>query len=44
MEEVKSVMEDMSELQKGIVLLLKSKSNVPLRGDRWFQKELFLIA
>ena len=44
MEEVKSVMEDMSELQKCIVLLLKSKNNAPIRGDRWFQKELFLIA
>ena len=44
MEEAKSVMEDMSELQKGIVLLLKSKNNAPIRGDGWFQKELFLIA
>ncbi|MDK2939649.1 MAG: hypothetical protein PWQ51_1814 [Methanolobus sp.] len=43
MEEVDEIIEEMSELQKYIVLLLDSNSNAPIKGDSWFQKELFLI-
>jgi len=40
--EVKEIMENISELQKYIVLLLNSNDAEPLKGDLWFQKELFL--
>ena len=41
MEESKRIM---LELQKYIVLLLRSKNNTPIRCNAWFQKQLFLIA
>jgi len=44
MSEVDQILEDMSELQKYIVLLLNSNKNAPIKGNTWFQKELFLIA
>lgn len=36
--------ENLSELQKYMILLLASNNNAPIRGNIWFQKELFLIA
>src|SRR3989344_2690643 len=44
MAEVDELMEDMSELQKYIVLLLSSNNKESIKGNTWFQKELFLIA
>jgi len=44
MSEINGIMEDMSELQKYIVLLLDAKGNLPIKGNTWFQKELFLIS
>ncbi|HOW29597.1 MAG TPA: UPF0175 family protein [archaeon] len=44
MSEIDDYLGDLSELQKYIILLLASNNNVPIRGDVWFQKELFLIA
>lgn len=44
MDEVKQILEDMSELQKYIVLLLNANDNSLIKGNSWFQKELFLIA
>ena len=44
MEEAKSMIAEMSELQRSIVLLLSSSNNEPIKGNTWFQKELFLIA
>lgn len=44
MNEIKKIIENMSILQKYIVLLLKSNDSVPVRGNTWFQKELFLMA
>ncbi|MBN1157709.1 UPF0175 family protein [Candidatus Woesearchaeota archaeon] len=44
MDEVRFIMEDMTELQKSIVLLLSSRNNEPIKGNTWFQKEIFLIA
>lgn len=44
MDETSEIIEDMSELQKYIVLLLNSNNNIPIKGNTWFQKELFLIA
>lgn len=44
MDEVKQILEDMSELQKYIVLLLNANENGLVKGSSWFQKELFLIA
>lgn len=44
MEEAKSILEEMSELQRSMVLLLSSSNNKPIKGNTWFQKELFLIA
>ena len=44
MAEVDDIIEDMSELQKYIVLLLSANNNEPIKGKTWFQKELFLIA
>jgi len=43
MNEVDKILEDMSELQKCIVLLLNANENEPIKGNTWFQKELFLI-
>ena len=44
MEEVDDIIEDMSELQKYIVLLLSANNKESIKGKTWFQKELFLIA
>lgn len=44
MDEVHRTIEDMSELQKYIVLLLDANNNIPIKGNTWFQKELFLVA
>jgi hypothetical protein len=44
MVEVNEIIEDMSELQKYIVLLLSSNNKESIKGNTWFQKELFLIA
>lgn len=44
MDEVKEIIQNMSELQKHIVLLLSGKKFEPIRGNTWFQKQLFLIA
>jgi hypothetical protein len=44
MAEVDEILEDMSELQKYIVLLLSSNNKESIKGNTWFQKELFLIA
>jgi hypothetical protein len=44
MENANEILKDMNELQKCIVLLLNSKNNEAIRGNTWFQKELFLIA
>lgn len=44
MSEAKNILADMSELQKSIVLLLSSLNNAPIKGNTWFQKELFLLA
>jgi len=44
MVEVDDVIEDMSELQKYIVLLLSANSKESIKGNTWFQKELFLVA
>lgn len=44
MDEADELLEDMSELQKTIVLLLKANDNEAIKGKTWFQKELFLIA
>ena len=44
MAELDNIIEDMSELQKYIVLLLSSNGKESIRGNILFQKELFLIA
>src|SRR3989338_614895 len=44
MAEVDDIIEDMSELQKYIVLLLSANNKEGIKGKTWFQKELFLIA
>ena len=44
MDEVDEIIEDMSELQKYIILLLNANNNAQIKGDMWFQKELFLVA
>lgn len=44
LNEVNRIIEDMSELQKRIVLLLKASKGEPVKGDTWFQKELFLFS
>lgn len=44
MGEVDEIIEDMSELQKYIVLLLSASNKESIKGNTWFQKELFLIA
>ncbi len=44
MVEVDDIIEDMSELQKYIVLLLSANKGESIKGKTWFQKELFLIA
>lgn len=44
MGEADEILEDMSELQKYIVMLLNAKNQEPIKGHLWFQKELFLIA
>lgn len=44
MEEIDKFIEDLSELQKYIILLLKSNREEPVKGNTWFQKELFLMA
>lgn len=44
MAEVDDILEDMSELQKYIVLLLSANNKESIKGNTWFQKELFLIA
>ncbi|MFH1972664.1 MAG: UPF0175 family protein [archaeon] len=38
------ILENMSELQKYIVLLLKANNRELIKGNTWFQKELFLIS
>jgi len=44
MAEIDEILEDMSELQQYIVLLLSSNNKESIKGNTWFQKELFLIA
>jgi len=44
MEEVDEIFQDMSELQKYIVLLLNANNKEAIKGNTWFQKELFLIS
>src|SRR3989339_1850396 len=44
MAEIDDIIEDMSELQKYIVLLLSANDKESIKGKTWFQKELFLIA
>lgn len=36
--------EDLTESQKSILLLLSSKNHEPIKGKTWFQKEVFLMA
>jgi len=40
----KYILEDLSEVKKNLLLLLIAKSNEPIPGKIWFQKELFLIS
>ncbi|CEG11923.1 conserved hypothetical protein [groundwater metagenome] len=42
--EVDNIIEDMSVLQKYIVLLISANNNESIKGNTLFQKELFLIA
>lgn|SRR3989338_5469362 len=44
MSDADDIVESMSELQKHIVLLLASNNKEPIKGNTYFQKELFLIA
>lgn len=43
-DDVLEIIENISELQKYIVLLLDANNNTPIKGNSWFQKELFLIS
>lgn len=38
------ILEDLSEVKKNLLLLLSAKSNEPIRGKLWYQKELFLVS
>ncbi len=40
----KEIIDSLSELQKAMLLLAESNNNVPITGDTWFQKEIFLVA
>ncbi|MBU2100520.1 UPF0175 family protein, partial [Candidatus Micrarchaeota archaeon] len=39
----KQIINELSDLQKVIVLLLEADSSKPIPGNTWYQKELFLI-
>jgi uncharacterized protein YwgA len=44
MSEVEELMGDLSLLQKYIILLLGAKGQEPIKGNTWFQKELYILA
>lgn len=44
MKEIDEYISDLSELQKYIILLLFVNNKESIKGNTWFQKELFLIA
>lgn len=40
----KNISENLTDLQKIIILLISSNQNEPIRGRLWLQKEIFLIS
>lgn len=38
-----AIVNELTELQKAILLLANADNKTPIRGDTWYQKELFLI-
>ena len=44
MDTKKAILEDLGEVKRNLILLLSSKSNEPVKGKLWYQKELFLLS
>lgn len=40
----KSILEDLGQVKRALLLLLSANSNMPIHGKLWYQKELFMLA
>lgn len=44
MDKIKRILENLTETQKYTLLLISANNQVPIKGNLWYQKELFLLS
>lgn len=44
MDQIKRILENLTETQKYTLLLISANNQVPIKGNLWYQKELFLLS
>ncbi|MGP8321090.1 MAG: UPF0175 family protein [Methanosarcinaceae archaeon] len=44
MDQIKRILENLTETQRYTLLLISANDQVPIKGNLWYQKELFLLS